>query len=229
MVLERSIVIFIVLPINFTFLLYLGIKILKRSKLELSKYLSLFFINFAIIAVLTGIYDTIRINPEVLIIHLAVIFLFFLSFGFMNIFLLILLKSEKIITKKIQILFLSLYTLYLLTIFLFMKDVSIDETTDWRPIWSINFFLFNLFNWLLFVATPVIYLTLVLYFTFTSDELKKRWLTFTIGSIGYVLIFFIILISNFLHTPILRALVYIFFFLGFPFGLLIYYGIGKED
>ncbi len=226
--LERNLVIFIVLPINFTFLLYLGIKILKRSNLELNRYLALFFINFAVIAVLTGIYDTIRINPEALLIHLTVIFLYYLSFGLMNIFLLLLLKSEKIITKKIQLLFFLIYILYLLTIFLFIEEISIDETTDWRPIWSINFFLFNLFTWLFFVATPVIYLTIVIYFKFTNYELKKRWLSFTIGSIGYVLIFFIILISNFLHTPILRALVYIAFFLGFPFGLLIYYGIGKK-
>ena len=117
--------------------------------------------------------------------------------------------------------------LYFITLFFIPYAVTINESTGWKPKWSLEFTLLFLTVCTFRAIIPTYYYSIKLYQKIEYKQLKKRWLCFNIGISGY---FFLcygtsyfcflghvdLIIWAIIATPSLINL------------FLIYYGIGRQ-
>ena len=142
--LTRIIQVYVVQGVICVFFLFLAYKILKRGRQRLNLILSGSYITVAIGLIINFIYAPIT-NPQleliVLILYYMTLFYLFLYPAFLLCFILILLKSEKIITTTKQIIIILVYAVILFCMVFIPNGVVINASTDWKPVWS----------WLLFI------------------------------------------------------------------------------
>ncbi|TFF90021.1 MAG: hypothetical protein EU548_05160, partial [Promethearchaeota archaeon] len=137
--------IFVVLPITGLFFLYLIIKILRKNHSRLNISLSLLYILTGLGILLNLIYSLIR--NDIIVVVLNFITNFSTCFGLIFLFSTnqIMLKSEIIFTKTKQALIVTFYgiLLFLMIIFYpFGGGVTINESTDWKPVWNFPIFIY---------------------------------------------------------------------------------------
>lgn len=209
------------------FYLMLSFLIIKRDRKRINLILSTYFLLVFIAVTLNVIYAPLNVNPTVLILHYTTIFFFNLANVFILIFILIVLKSEKIFTSTKQYMVIGTYSAILCIIFFIPNGVKIDESTNWRPVWNLLLFLFIVF-FTVFTYTIISYFSIQLYRQIKVPMVKKRWNYFFIGLIIYMIYGEFLPIANFLNLPLIRLLTSIFGLSMFITGLLMYYGVGRH-
>jgi hypothetical protein len=218
------------------FFLFLAYKILKRGAHRLNKIFSLFYITSTSGLLINFIYAPLSIEGlELIVLILNFLTNYIVAFStiFLVFFELILLKSEKVITKEKQIYIIVGYAVILagLAIFLFFPNmgVKIDSTTEWKPVWHAPFYLYMMGVLTLFTFIPVVYFGWQIYTDFEDLTLKQKWRYYMLGIVFLFGFVYGTFTANFLNIPLFRTIWAITsLFLTIIGGYLLYYGVGRQ-
>ncbi|TFF88439.1 MAG: hypothetical protein EU549_03005 [Promethearchaeota archaeon] len=120
------------------------------------------------------------------------------------------------------------YGVSIFLILLFPNGININETTNWRPVysWSFLILIYIYFTSLIFV--PVMFFLIKLYKSFEDNNLKSKMKYFSMGIAGMVIIFLGSILYNTWRNTVFGIIWPIITLLIIPFGLLIYFGIGRD-
>lgn len=230
----RFIQVYVVQGFVFVFFMFLVSRILKYNKKRLNIVFSRFYICVSIGILLNFIYAPLQIEGlETTVLILNFLTNFFITYGpiFLVVFLAILLKSEKIVTKKVELLIELAYGIALGAMIFFLPygGVTIDPSTNWKPVYNLPFFLYLIAVITIFTTIPTFYAAKKVYDQFSDKELKTRWKYFAIGIIFLFTFSYGTLTSNFLNIDEFRSLWSIIGGLLVVFSAyLIYYGVGRQ-
>ncbi len=225
--LARFIQIFLVQGLIGFFFLFIAFRILRRESKGLNLIISCFYLSTTIGVVINIIYAFIFIEIIVFILHFLTYFFLCLSLMFLLIFLLVLMKSESIITKKVQAFLLIIFSAGLLGLLFIPGGITINESTNWKPEWSWPFLIYS-FVICNSVILPTIFFSVKLYLKFEHIELKKKWKYFIVGMFAYYFVYYGTSISNTLADPTFR---FIWSILSLPSLIclyFIYFGVVKQ-
>lgn len=224
---SRFIQVFVVQGIVGLFYLFIGYKIIRRETKGINFILSNFYFFVGIGVIINIIYVNIFNETITLFLHFTTYYLFCLSLIFLLIFVLILFKSDKIITVKKQCAIFTIFAILLIVLWLIPDGMRLNEVS-WKPEWSWPFFIYSIVICSSLAIGPTIYISFKIYRTFQKDILKKKWKYFLIGIFGYFFLYYGTSLSNTLADPTFRliwsimslpALISIYF---------IYYGVAKQ-
>ncbi|MHA1255562.1 MAG: hypothetical protein ACTSPS_08200 [Promethearchaeota archaeon] len=224
----RFIQIFLVQGLAGLFFLFIAYRILKREKKGLNLILSSFYICVAFAVIINVVYAFIFVEEVVYILHITTYYLLCFPLIFLLVFVLILLKSEEVITPKIQTLLVVGFGILLVGLWLIPNGVTINESTNWKPDWSWIYLFYSFTVCSLFAIFPTIYLSIKLYLKFEYKELKKKLKYFLVGISGYFFLYFGTSISNTLNDPTIRL---IWSLLSLPTLIslyFVYFGVAKN-
>lgn len=215
----------------FVFFLILVSLILKRGRQRLNLIFSGSYITVAIGLIINFIYAPIthpQLELTVLILYYMTLFFLFLYPAFLLCFVLILLKSEKIITTSKQIIIILVYAVILSCMVFIPNGVVINASTDWKPVWS----------WFLFIYVMGVvtlgevlsfYFAFKIYKKFEEEQIRKKWRYFLMGLIGLYIFAFGTLFSNALNIQTFRTIWSIIsLILVIISPISIYLGVGKQ-
>jgi hypothetical protein len=219
--------IFIIQSIFSIFYFYMAAKILKRDTKRLNLLLSMFYIVVATAVSVNMIYAIMTIEAVVHLLHFITYFLFAYGQVFLLLFVLILIKSENIISDKIQYAILIVYALFLFILFFIPGGITINESTNWKPVWNIPFSIYAGVVSTVFTTIPTLYFSTKIYHKFENEQLKRKWLFFMCGVIAYFFVNYGTLVSNTLNNTGFRTIWLVLSALTLPTTYLIYYGIGR--
>ena len=210
------------------FFIFIAFKILQRDKGRLNLILSGFYIFIASALIINFIYAPIP-DPEIQrILNTFTNYIIFFGLIFLPLFNLLLHKDEDI--KNIYLI--AIIGTYGIILFLIMfidpNSVSIGPNTDWRPVWKQEFFYSLLILKTVMILIPSFILQIQLYRKFKVKELKKKWLSFNIGTLGFFTFSYGIMIANTWNDPIFRLIMALYSISIFLWGYLIFYGVGKK-
>ncbi|MHA1525810.1 MAG: hypothetical protein ACTSQD_02160 [Promethearchaeota archaeon] len=138
----RIIQVYVLQGIIAAFFLYLAYKVLKRDTKRLNLMFSLGFIFAASGILINFIYAPLTNEAVVIVLYYITIFVMFLFGAFFVIFVLMLLKSEKVITPKKQAIYIIIYFVAELCSVFIPDGVTINASTEWKPVWSVAMFIY---------------------------------------------------------------------------------------
>ncbi len=226
--LARFIQIFVVQGLIGFFYLFMAIKILSRNRKRLNLHLSLFYLTVGIAVIFNMIYATLRTESIVLLLHFITLYLFFFAQVFIVVFLLILLKSENIIKPTIQIFLIGSFGVILLGLWFIPNGITINESTDWKPVWSWTFLTYSYIVCTAITILPSLYISIRIYLNLENKRLKRKWMCFIFGLAIYYFLYYGTTLSNTLNVQTFRNLWSILSLLTVPTIFLIYYGVGRQ-
>jgi len=214
--------------------LYLGYKLLRRSRSRLSLTLSIFYILLGF-STLTNV-AFLLLTPTQLDILLYILY-FFISFttifGFIFILIFIhnLLKIESIYSFKKYLLIIIIYGLCCFFLLIGVPEgITISDETNWTPVYSWNFLIaVYIFFTLSITITTLIY-SIKLYNKFEDKNLKKKLRFFILGIFGMTIMFYgVVLFNTWNENVTFKSLWSILvIFIMVPSAYLIFYGIGQN-
>ncbi len=211
------------------FFFYLAYKVLKRDTKRLNLMFSLGFIFAASGILINFIYAPLTNEAVVIVLYYITIFVMFLFGAFFVIFVLMLLKSEKVITPKKQAIYIIIYFVAELCSVFIPDGVTINASTEWKPVWSVAMFIYFVSVILILGMLPSLYYSIQIYKRFEDEQIKKRWKYFIYGIIGIYIFVIGTLFSNTLNVQTFRtiwSLIALIFVIASP--LLMYYGVGRQ-
>ena len=226
--LARFIQIFVVQGLIGFFYLFMAIKILSRNRNRLNLYLSLFYFTIGVAVIINMIYANLRTESIVLLLHFITLYLFSFAQVFIVVFLMILLKSENIIKPKIQIFLIVSFGILLLGLWFIPNGITINVSTDWKPVWSWTFLIYYYILCTAITVVPSLYISFRIYFNLENERLKKKWMCFIFGLAIYYFLYYGTSLSNTLNVQTFRNLWSILSLLTLPTIFLIYYGVGRQ-
>ncbi len=224
----RFVQIYIIQGLFALFFLYMAFRVLRRGTKRLNIYLSSFYISVTIGGIINMIYATIFDPTIVFIMHFITYYLFCFSMAFLLIFVLILIKPGKQIKFEIQLFILIIFGLLVLSLLLIPNGIKINDSTNWKPDWSLNFLIYSMVVCSIMVIIPTVYYSLNIYIKFENEYLKKKWKYFLIGIYAYFFLYYGTSISNTLNNDSFR---FIWSLISLPTLIslyLIYYGVGRQ-
>jgi len=89
---------------------------------------------------------------------------------------------------------------------IFIGDIKIDKSTDWKPQYNIFFTIILIIVFTLTLAIPILYTIKKIYSLITIDLLKKKIRFFTIGIIGNFSYLYFIFIYNSTKNFLIRLI-----------------------
>ena len=226
--LARFIQVFIVQGFAGFFYLFVWFKILKREARGLNLILSNFYLFVAAGVIMNIIYVNIFNETIVHILHFITYYLLCLSLVFLLIFVLVLLKSENVITIQRQIILVLVFSILMFGLWFIPNGITINASTSWKPEWSWFFFFYSITVCSAFTIGPTIYYSLKIDRSFKFKDLKRKWRYFLIGIGGYFFLYYGTSLSNTIADPTFRL---IWSFLSLPCIAslyFIYYGVAKQ-
>jgi hypothetical protein len=153
----------------------------------------------------------------------------FLFGAFFLVFLLILLKSDKVFSSKKQVTFIIIYAVAELCSVFIPNGVTINAGTDWKPVWSWSMFIYFVSVIVILGMAPSLYFSSKIYQEFEDEQIKKKWKFFIIGICGIYTFAIVTLLANTLNIQTFRTIWSLFaFILVIASPLLIYYGVGRQ-
>lgn len=226
---ERLIWIYLVqLSISFIFL-FIAFRMLKRNRSRLSFILSFFYILTGIGFILITIRYNFIINPIVYILYILGVFLINISMIFLVLFNLNLVKSQSQISNRKHLLIIFFYAIVFLAVLLIPNGITINEETNWFPVWSWWFFIIISIVTLVMIVCPIIMISAKLYKMFEDDALKKKFRLFFIGIIILLLGWYGAALYNTWDNILFRSFWSIAgIIIVFTSGVIIYYTWGRN-
>jgi len=224
----RFIQIFVVQGLIALFFLFMAYIVLKRGRKRINLYLSSFYLSVTVGGILNIIYANIFNETVVFVLHFITYYLFCFSMVFLLIFVLILIKPTDHKILKFQYLILIISGLLILGLLFIPNGIIINETTNWKPDWSVFFLIYSVIVCSSIFIIPTTYYSIKLYKKFENEYLKRKWKYFIIGISAYFFIYYGTSISNTLNNDTIR-LVWSIISLPTLISLyLIYYGVVQQ-
>jgi hypothetical protein len=224
----RLITVYVVYVGMAIFNIFLILLVLRRDTKKLNKVFCGFYLCSAIGLIINAIYAALHVNPLVLILHFITYYLFCLAFVSLLIFNLILLKSEKLVTPKKQLAILLVYGGLLIILAFIPNGITIDASTDWKPRYSLIFFIYAISVVSCVGIIPITYYAIEIYKKIEDDTVKKRWIMYFVGMFIYFVIFYLTSLSNYLNIQTFRVFISIISLSLFVAILLVYLGVGRQ-
>lgn len=229
----RIITVYIAQGVILLAFLYLAIRILLRDRKRLNVIFAGLYISPAIGVLINFIYAPLTDPSIVLILNFFTNFGFFYAPIFIVVFDLILLKSEKVISTGKQLVILIVYgiAMFGMLIFIFIPDfgITINQGTNWSPVWSLPFFTYVVLVETIGALIPSLIFSFQIYKKFEDEVLKKKWRFFIFGFIALMTFMYAIFISNYLGDPTIRLIIGIMgLILAILGGFLMYFGVGQQ-
>lgn len=227
---ERILQVFIVQGLILGFFIYISYRIIMRGKKRLNFIFSLAYISIALGLFINIIYAIILYEPATTLLAYCTHYCLGIGPVFLLLFNLIVLKSEKIVTKKIQLILILVYGIIFASIFLFIpfNGITINEVTRWRSVWTIEFYIYFLFIITILTTIPNCYTSFKIYFSFENTELQKKWQYFLIGLFGLYGYMYGAFTANYLNIPLFRLIMGVLGLSIAFFLYLMYYGVGRQ-
>lgn len=230
--LTRIVIVYIVQGLVFLICCFLAYKTIKRDRKRLNLIFGLFYICIAFGLFINFIYAPFDDAPFVLYLNFITNYSLFLCPIFILIFNLILLKSEKVITPKKQLIIMIIYGAIIFGTFFLLfgvnTGVEIGAAPKYSPHWFLPFYLYAMIAFNL-AWMAVLYLALQIYKKFEDEQLKKKWKFWVIGIIELLLFGDGNFTMNLLNIDMLRTLWGIIgVILVITGSYLLYYGVGKQ-
>ena len=230
--LTRFFIVYIAQGLVFLICVFLAFKTIRRDRKRLNLIFGLFYICIAFGLFINFIYAPFGDAPFVLYLNFITNYSLFLCPIFIVIFNLILLKSEKVITAKKQLIIIVIYGVIVFGTFFLLfgvnTGVEIGAAPKYSPVWFLPFYLYAMiaFN-LAWIAA--IYLAMMIYKKFEDEQLKKKWKFWVIGILELLLFGDGNFTMNLLNIDMLRTLWGIIgLILVISGSYLLYYGVGKQ-
>ncbi|MBN1801811.1 MAG: hypothetical protein JW891_09915 [Candidatus Lokiarchaeota archaeon] len=229
----RLITVYVVQGLLFVVLLFIAYKILKRDKKRLNQIFSGFYISLVIGLLFNFIYLPFEDDPMVLYMNYLTNLFVYSGVVFLVVFCLILLKSEKAVDTKLQLLvILGIYLVFgigMMTLNLFPETRVEFTGKDFAPVWPFPFFIFMLLAFTLANFIPLCYLLYKIFNQFSDAELKKKWLFFSVGVIFILSYGYLVFLNNFSNNDSFRTITsYLGFILVLSGSILMYFGVGRQ-
>ena len=228
--LARIFTLFVIQLILAFVFLYLAFIIIKRNRKRLNISFSWFYISSAIAIFLNMAYAL--LFNEFLVALLNYFANFFVGYGLIFILMTnkMMLQSSAVFTSKQQAKNMIIYAILLglSIIFYPFGGVIINETTDWRPVWDIYFFIYLVAIETIFAVVPILYTSFKIYRKMSEKAIKKRWARFFLGIIGLLIYLYLTFLSNLLNNPTFRLFATLYAITAVFWAALIYNGIGKQ-
>jgi hypothetical protein len=209
---------------------FLIFKILKRNANRSSFMLSGFYFIASLGFAMNGIAVLIAFfNPGefIAVLYFLATYLTTLSFVFVIIFILSLLKLKYVFTLKKAFVIILAYGMVWLFLHIYPGGVTYSE--NWVPTYSLTYFIAANILFTISFTIPVIYYSIRLRNTFSDTTLKKKLSLFLIGIIIQIVLVYGVLLYNTWQEPTFKTIWGVSaIVLLFSSGLLIYYGIGRD-
>ncbi len=228
--LARIIQVYVVQVIIAAFFIFLAYKILKRGKKRLNLTFSGLYIFIALGLIINCIYAPITDESVVLILNFVTNISVGFGVIFLTIFNLILLYSEKVITKKKEVIIISIHgaLLMLSIVFLPFGGITINESTNWKPVFNLPFFIYLIVVITVMGMIPTLFTSYKIYLEFNDKQLRKKWLFFIIGATGLYIYMYAAFTANILNIPTFRLILSLFGLTVVLWVYLLYYGVGRQ-
>lgn len=211
----------------FSFLIF---KILKRnanrSSLMLSGFYLIASLGFSMngTAVLIAFYSP---SEFIMILYFLATYLTMLSFVFIIVFILSLLKLKYVFTLKKAFAIILAYGITWFLLHLYPGGVTYSE--NWVPVYSFPLYIAANILFTFSFTIPAIYYSIRLRNTFSDATLKKKLSLFLIGITMQIVLVYGVLLYNTWQEPTFKTIWGLSAIaLLFSSGLLIYYGIGRD-
>ncbi len=226
----RFIQIFVVQGFMSFLYFFMASLILRRDTKRLNITLSFFYINIGVAGIINMIYAPIQLyigtNEIVYFLHFLTYYLYCTGLIFLLSFILILIKSERIISLKVEIGLIIIFLLFLLGMWFIPGGIEFN-VYDGKPHWSWTFGIYAMIVCSIVIAPTLVY-SFQLYFKFDNDELKKKWRYFIIGVCAFFFLYYGTTLSNVLNDPVFRAIWSILGLFSLILLSFIYLGVGKQ-
>jgi len=224
----RFIQVFIVQGFFGLFFLFMAYKILRREAKGINLILSGFYLFTGVGVIINIIYVNIYIESVVWVLHFITYFLLCLSLIFLLLFVLVLSKSEQVINLKIQLLLILIFSILILILLFIPDGIKINETTNWKPDWSIPFLIYSYIVCSSVAIGPSIFYALKIFQKIEHKKLKKKWKYFMIGISAYYFLYYGTSLSNTLADPTFRLIWSVISLPTLITLYFIYYGVAKQ-
>lgn len=234
MSISRAITVYVAQGFICFFFIYLAYKILRRDRKRLNIIFSGFYLSAALGLFMNFIYaplDPVEFEKVILFMNYLTNFGIFYSIIFLVVFDLILLKSEKVITLKKQLVILITYgiAMFCMILFVYVEGLGVKiDTESWSPHWMFGFFLYLL----IIESIPTglfFYFSFQIYKKFEDEQLRKKWKFFIFGATALIIFMYGIFVSNFLNNSTFRLVMgAIGLILAITGGYLMYNGVGRQ-
>jgi hypothetical protein len=206
---------------------FMAVLILRRD----TKRLNLTFVGFYSLVGIAGtinfVYALLPQPSLVYILHFITYYLYCYAIVFLLLFVLILIKSEKTISLKIELIIMAIFAILLFAMWFIPGGITIDATTGWRPDWSWEFTIYAMAV-CSGAIVPIIYYSIQTYRKFDNPQLKKKWLFFILGCCEFFYLYYGTTISNALAILEFRMLWAYISLISVPGLIFIYFGVGKQ-
>ncbi|MBD3211850.1 MAG: hypothetical protein GF311_04505 [Candidatus Lokiarchaeota archaeon] len=226
--------IYIIQGLIFAVCIFLGYRTLKRNNKRINQIFSGFYFSVGLGLFLNFIYAPLQIEGLATIVLILNFFTnYFISLGpiFFVVFVLLIYKSGKVIDTKKQLSIIIIYgtLLFLMLLFLPFEGVSINPETNWKPVYTLGFFIYLMLVLFLGATIPSFYYAIRIYTNFTTKDLKDRWKYFILGITFLFLFMYGTFFANYLNIDLFRTMWSIIgLFLVITGILLIYFGVGRQ-
>jgi hypothetical protein len=208
---------------------YIAYRILKRGKKRLNLILVSFYFTGIMGIFLNFIYAPLTNEFWVYLLNFFTNFCFFVAPIFLVVFEIVLLKSNVLFGVKKQLFIVIGYGILLCGIIFIPGGVTISQNTDWKPVWSITYFIYAVVVTSVFGTIPSLYFGLKIYKKFENYELRKRWILFIGGVIAIYIFTYGTFLSNTLNSDLFRSIwSVVALTLTISGPILLYYGVGKQ-
>ncbi len=212
--------------------IYLGLRIIIRKNDKYSQYISAFYFTQSLIFIINLVIVFIFVEYTVYILYLILLFIGSIGFGFLLIFIGMLFYPNNnnninyFRERKTRVYYILLYAIALLGIFFIPESVSINKSTDWRPVYSFHFMLYLIIVNIGMAGVPLIVMSIRMYYTMESLNLKRKFLCFCIALYLYFFVLISLTILNYLNLDS-RLLNFGISLIMLPSAFLMYYGMNK--
>ena len=231
---SRIFLIFVIDLMIAIFFLGLGWSILRRRRSRLNATFSSFYIFIALGLIVNAAYVIINeiFKSEPLALLLYYISAFLISFG--PIFMLatnrILIHSESVYRLKSELKLILIYALALgfMLVFYFFDGIEFNESTNWRPIWSLPYLIYVIIIVSAFTTIPTIVSSFKILNVMKDKMMKRRWIWLLIGLLGLYVYEYLVYLMNYLNSDFLRTIGTLYAITVILWVWLIYKGVKKE-
>jgi len=210
------------------FFFYLAFKVLKRNLNRITLTLSLFYILIGIGFILNIIFLLFCSTSAGYFIYFIAAYLIHLGAIFLIIFIMDLFETDPYYNSKKQFLIIFSYALIIFLILNIPGGITINEYTNWTPVFSWLFLILMYLTITFIIFIPSIMLSIKLYNRFEDKNLKRKFMYFFIGMSGMFMSYYGLILFNTWDDPIFKIIWSFLSLIVIPSGLLIYYGIGHN-
>ena len=233
--LSRIFLVFVIGMVMAIFFLGLGWSILKRRRSRLTKTFSSLYISIALGLLVNAAYvvinELVRSEPLALFLYYISAFLIFYGPIFMLATNRILIHSEVVysLRSELKLLLIYAFALGFMVIFYFFDGIEFNESTNWRPVWSLPYLIYIVIVVSVFTTIPTIVTSIKILTVMKDKTMKRRWVWLMIGLLGLYAYEYLAFLTFYLNNDSLRMISSLYAITVILWVWLIYKGIKREQ